>query len=172
MVSQRCLNRIVTSIDGCALPLMMIVADPNQNQCEDYVPGHWCLNAHHHCRQWYPAMIHDFDHSAKNHKFNYWLSQVRTRKLFSSIHFEILTRSFKIGVLSPLSRLRCSSLSRSALRHLARRFWNHTYQRKNNRITFHSTSKIWKCNYSEYFAEISIHKLENYTLWLSLWGRE
>lgn len=32
-----------------------------------------------------------------------------------------------IGVFSPLSRFRCSSLRRSALRHFARRFWNQTY---------------------------------------------
>lgn len=35
-----------------------------------------------------------------------------------------------IGVFPPLSRFRCSSLRRSALRHLARRFWNQTYMRR------------------------------------------
>lgn len=47
----------------------------------------------------------------------------------NSIYFqfaEILTRSFKIGVLSPLSRFRCSSFKRSAFLHFARLFWNQT----------------------------------------------
>lgn len=67
-----------------------------------------------------------------------------------------LTRSFKIGVLSPLSRFRCSSFSRSAFRHFARRFWNHTFWI--NLIIYQI--KIWWI--------LSFRKFENYTFWHQL----
>lgn len=118
-VNQHFPNTIVTSTDDYEFASMTIEAVPNQNRCEDFVLVHLCSNVHHHYHQLYPAMIHDFAHSTFSEKSQ----KIQLKNLKISWKFMLLlTRSFKIGVLSPLSRLRCSSFSRSALRHFARRF--------------------------------------------------
>jgi len=47
-------------------------------------------------------------------------------------------------LLSPFSRLRCSSLRRSALRHLARLFWNQTCKKRRKWRRRRGVSKVRK----------------------------
>lgn len=103
------------------------------------------------------------DKFRENPNFNF-VDTGHMKNPIMQIHF--LTRSVKIGVLSPLSRFRCSSLSRSALRHFARRFWNQTCKEYAIFHLISETKKNWYIeaviafnNKIQFFAD----KLEDYT---------